>query len=94
MILADTSAWVEYDRASESPAERRLSELIAGEGPVAISEPIVMEVVAGARTADAKPISADSSCASISCHSTRLPTSTGRRPSTASAAESALPPGG
>ncbi len=52
MILADTSAWVEYDRASESPAERRLSELIAGEGPVAISEPIVMEVIAGARTAE------------------------------------------
>jgi predicted nucleic acid-binding protein len=51
MILADTSAWVEYDRASESPVEQRLSELIAGEGPLAMTEPIVMEVVAGARTA-------------------------------------------
>ena len=50
MILADTSAWVEYDRASESPVEHRLSELIATEGPLAISEPIVMEIVAGART--------------------------------------------
>jgi predicted nucleic acid-binding protein len=50
MILADTSAWVEYDRASESPVEQRLSELIATEGPVAISEPVVMEIVAGART--------------------------------------------
>jgi predicted nucleic acid-binding protein len=50
MILADTSAWVEYDRASESPAEQRLSELIATEGPLAISEPIVMEIVAGAHT--------------------------------------------
>jgi hypothetical protein len=52
MILADTSAWVEYDRASESPVEQRLSELIAGDGPLAMTEPIVMEVVAGARTAE------------------------------------------
>jgi predicted nucleic acid-binding protein len=50
MILADTSAWVEYDRASESPVEQRLSQLIADEGPVAITEPVVMEIVAGART--------------------------------------------
>lgn len=50
MILADTSAWVEYDRASESLVDRRLSELIAGDGPLAITEPVVMEVVAGART--------------------------------------------
>ena len=29
MILADTSAWVEYDRATGSAVDRRLSELIA-----------------------------------------------------------------
>ncbi len=49
MILADTSAWVEYDRSTGSPADERLTELIAADGPVAVTEPIVMEVLAGAR---------------------------------------------
>lgn len=52
MILADTSAWVEYDRATDSPVDRRLTNLIGGGGPVAVTEPVIMEVVAGARTAD------------------------------------------
>ena len=50
MILADTSAWVEYDRATGSPVDLRLTELIATEGPVAVTEPVIMEVLAGART--------------------------------------------
>ena len=50
MILADTSAWVEYDRSTGSPADERLTELIATDGPVAVTEPIVMEVLAGARS--------------------------------------------
>lgn len=50
MILADTSAWVEYDRATGSSPDQRVSELIAGDGPLAVTEPVVMEVVAGART--------------------------------------------
>jgi predicted nucleic acid-binding protein len=49
VILADTSAWVEYDRASGSPTDHRLRELIATDGPVAVTEPVVMEVIAGAR---------------------------------------------
>jgi predicted nucleic acid-binding protein len=49
VILADTSAWVEYDRATDSAVDRRLSELIASDGPVATTEPVVMEVLAGAR---------------------------------------------
>jgi predicted nucleic acid-binding protein len=49
VILADTSAWVEYDRATDSPVDRRLSELITSDGPVATTEPVVMEVLAGAR---------------------------------------------
>jgi predicted nucleic acid-binding protein len=48
VILCDTSAWVEYDRATGSRADQRLTALITGEGPVAVTEPIVMEVVAGA----------------------------------------------
>lgn len=49
MILADTSAWVEYDRATGSTVDRRLTALIAAGGPVAVTEPIIMEVLAGAR---------------------------------------------
>jgi len=50
MILADTSAWVEYDRATGSPVDRRLANLIASDGPLAVTDPVVMEVLAGART--------------------------------------------
>ncbi len=49
MILADTSAWVEYDRATGSPVDRRMRELIEADGPLAITEPVLMEVLAGAR---------------------------------------------
>jgi len=31
VILVDTSAWVEYDRATGSPVDERLAELIAGD---------------------------------------------------------------
>ena len=50
MILADTSAWVEYDRATGSRVDQRLEELISCGGPLAVTEPVVMEVVAGCRT--------------------------------------------
>ena len=50
MILVDTSAWVEYDRATESAVDLRLTDLIASGGPIAVTEPIMMEVLAGART--------------------------------------------
>ncbi|HQE16621.1 MAG TPA: PIN domain-containing protein [Mycobacterium sp.] len=50
MILADTSAWVEYDRATGSSADLRLAELIAADGPLMFTEPVLMEVVAGARS--------------------------------------------
>jgi predicted nucleic acid-binding protein len=52
VILADTSAWVEFDRATDSPVDRRITELIRSDGPLAVTEPVVMEVVAGARTDD------------------------------------------
>jgi len=50
VILVDTSAWVEFDRATGSEVDRRLTELIASDGPVAVTEPVVMEVLAGARS--------------------------------------------
>ncbi len=49
MILADTSAWVEFDRATGSAVDRRMTELIASDGPLAVTEPVLMEVLAGAR---------------------------------------------
>ena len=49
MILADTSAWVEYDRATGSPVDRRLLELISTRDEIAVTEPVMMEVLAGAR---------------------------------------------
>lgn len=49
MILADTSAWVEYDRATGSTVDQRLAALIVADGPLAVTEPVVMEVLAGAR---------------------------------------------
>ena len=52
MILADTSAWVEYDRATGSAVDHRLTELIAADGPLAVTEPVLMEVLAGARTSE------------------------------------------
>ena len=50
MILADTSAWVEFDRATGSAVDARLTDLIADDGPITVTEPVVMEVVCGART--------------------------------------------
>lgn len=50
MILVDTSAWVEFDRATGSPVDLRLTTLIASDGPITVTEPVVMELLAGARS--------------------------------------------
>ena len=50
MILADTSAWVEYDRATGSRVDQRLVELISEDGLLAVTEPVLMEIVAGAQS--------------------------------------------
>jgi predicted nucleic acid-binding protein len=49
VILADTSAWVEFDRATGSAVDRRMTEFILSDGPLAVTEPVLMEVLAGAR---------------------------------------------
>lgn len=71
MILADTSAWVEYDHGTGSPADRRLTELIANDGPLAVTEPVVMEVVAGATSDDRE---ADLRRLLARCHLLRIET--------------------
>ena len=49
LILADTSAWIEHDRATLSAVDERMIELIASDGPLAYTEPVMMEMLAGAR---------------------------------------------
>lgn len=49
MILIDSSAWVEFERASDSATDRHLQHLMATGASIAVSEPILMEVLAGAR---------------------------------------------
>ena len=48
-VLVDTSAWFEFDRSTGSEVDRHLTRLIAETENVAVSEPVIMEVVAGAR---------------------------------------------
>jgi predicted nucleic acid-binding protein len=49
VILVDTSAWVEFDRATGSAVDLRLNDLLGSGADIAVTEPIVMEVLAGAR---------------------------------------------
>jgi len=47
VILADTSAWVEYLRATGSLVHLRLRKLIADEGELVTTEVVMMELLAG-----------------------------------------------
>jgi predicted nucleic acid-binding protein len=51
MHLIDTSAWVEYLRATGSKADAEVTRLIAANEPIATTEPVIMELLAGARDA-------------------------------------------
>lgn len=50
MILIDTSAWIEFDRATESPADLKLATHLEAGATVAATEPVLMELLAGARS--------------------------------------------
>lgn len=51
-MLVDTSAWVEFDRATGSVVDKTLTGLIRDGGRnVVVTEPVLMEVLAGATTA-------------------------------------------
>ena len=50
MILVDTSAWVEFDRGTGSSIDEELTGLISGGADIAVTEPVLMEVLAGARS--------------------------------------------
>jgi predicted nucleic acid-binding protein len=49
VVLADTSAWIEYLRATGSPVHLRLRSLVNSETELATTEVVLMEVLAGAR---------------------------------------------
>lgn len=51
MLLADTSAWVEFLKGTGSGQARRMREAIA-EREVVVIDPILLEVMAGARHDD------------------------------------------
>lgn len=48
-VLVDTSVWVHFDRGDDHPTATLLKDLIATSDRVAVTEPIVMELLAGAR---------------------------------------------
>ena len=50
MIVVDTSAWVELFRRSESAVHRTLRRLLEGEAELAVTELVVSEALAGARS--------------------------------------------
>ena len=49
MILVDSSVWIDFDRGTDSAPAERLFGLIQSEGPIAVTEPVLMEVLAGSR---------------------------------------------
>lgn len=52
MILPDSSAWIEYLRATGSPTDERLTQLLDHGEPLVTTDPVVLELFAGARTDD------------------------------------------
>ena len=50
MILVDTSAWIELLRASGHPAHVTLRHHLQRRSPIATTEPIIMELLAGTRS--------------------------------------------
>jgi predicted nucleic acid-binding protein len=49
VIVADSSAWIEFLRATGSPADRTLVRLLHETAALAITEVVIAEVLAGAR---------------------------------------------
>lgn len=52
LILADSSAWIEYLRATESETDLRLDALLREGARVATTDLVLLEVLAGAQTQD------------------------------------------
>lgn len=51
MILADSSAWIELFRSTGSPVHLSLRSALDGDAPLATTDVVMMEILAGARDA-------------------------------------------
>jgi predicted nucleic acid-binding protein len=49
MILVDSSAWIEFDRATGSPVHLRLRQALSGSDAVGTTGMVISEVLIGAR---------------------------------------------
>ncbi|CAN5513909.1 type II toxin-antitoxin system toxin ribonuclease VapC11 [soil metagenome] len=49
MILVDTSAWIEFQRAAGSASDRRLTQAVERDEELATTGIVLMELLAGAR---------------------------------------------
>ena len=49
LVLVDSSAWIEFQRATGSPTDLRLTSALASEEPLATMGLILLEILAGAR---------------------------------------------
>jgi len=49
LILVDSSAWIEFQRATGSSADRRLASAIEADEPLATMGLVLLEILAGAR---------------------------------------------
>lgn len=50
MIVVDTSAWIEHLRATGSPTHLTLRSLLSAQADIAVTEVVIMELLAGARS--------------------------------------------
>ncbi len=49
-MIVDTSAWVEYLRATQSPTHHTLRSAVVSDAPIATPAPVLMELLAGCAT--------------------------------------------
>jgi predicted nucleic acid-binding protein len=49
VILVDSSAWIEFQRATGSPADRRVTQALTGDEELATTGIVTLEILAGAR---------------------------------------------
>ena len=49
MILVDSSAWIEFQRATGSPADRRVTQALRDDEALATTGVVTLEILAGAR---------------------------------------------
>ena len=70
MILPDTSAWVEEIRHTGSDIDRALESLLNAGAEVAVTEPVIMELLAGTRNKDELRATRKRMLASRCCAST------------------------